>query len=252
MSNVRYEQRGRVRVITIDAPATLNAITMEEMDEMVTQLHAAEKDSAIGAVVITGTGRAFCTGSDLKHFAALSQEEIIRYCGYYGEHLFNYIATMGKAVIAAVNGYALGGGFELALACDLRLGTEKTQFGTPEFSFGWLPGWGGVARLAALIGPAKAKEHVFLQTRIKGPEALACGLISEMAAPEKLLDRAVAVGEQIADLNPLTVSAAKMVIRDTDVPQQTTYFQGYVCSLTAKMPYAVERVQAFFDRKKNK
>lgn len=251
MGVLKFDKNGKVFVIQIDSPSTLNAIEMDTMDEMIEALRRFEKDPQYGAAVITGTGRAFCTGSDLKCFAELSQEEIIKYCGDYGHELFNYIATMGKPVIAAVNGYAIGGGFELALACDLRIGSPKASFSTPEFDFGWLPGWGGVPRLAALIGSAKAKEHIFMQSKIRSAEALELGIISEIIAQDQLLERACEMGNKMSELNPLTVSATKMLINDMEVSKINTYFQAYVCSLTSKMPYCKDKLEAFFNRKNN-
>lgn len=249
MGVLKFSKIGKVFVVQIDSPSTLNAIELDAMDEMIEALHSFEKDPQYGAAVITGSGRAFCTGSNLKCFAGLSQEDIIKYCGDYGHELFNYIASMGKPVIAAVNGYAIGGGFELALACDIRIGTQKASFSTPEFNFGWLPGWGGVPRLAALIGGAKAKEHIFMQSKIRSQQALELGIISELVDEDKLLERACEMGNKMSELNPLTVSATKMLINDMEISKINTYFQAYVCSLTSKMPYCSEKLEEFFNRK---
>ena len=161
------------------------------------------------------------------------------------------LSSSRKPTVAAVNGYALGGGMELALACDFRVGTEKTQFSAPEYGLGWVPGWGGVHRLGKLVGQAKAKEILLLKRKIRGPEALNMGLLTELVEnPEELVDRALEMAEGLAELNPLTVTYTKTILNDFDVPACDSLVQGLTNGVTSKSPYARQRVEEFFNRKK--
>ena len=165
--------------------------------------------------------------------------------------IFHVLSSSRKPTVAAVNGYALGGGMELALACDFRVGTEKTQFSAPEYGLGWVPGWGGVHRLGKLVGQAKAKEILLLKRKIRGPEALNMGLLTELVEnPEELVDRALEMAEGLAELNPLTVTYTKTILNDFDVPACDSLVQGLTNGVTSKSPYARQRVEEFFNRKK--
>ena len=201
------EVRGKVLLLRICYERTLNCLNGEILAEMTQILREFSRDRSLRALVLTGTGRAFCTGADLKSFTELSQEDCVDYCMDYEEDIFHVLSSSRKPTVAAVNGYALGGGMELALACDFRVGTEKTQFSAPEYGLGWVPGWGGVHRLGKLVGQAKAKEILLLKRKIRGPEALNMGLLTELVEnPEELVDRALEMAEGLAELNPLTVT----------------------------------------------
>ena len=169
----------------------------------------------------------------------------------YEEDIVRVLASSHKPTLAAINGYALGGGMELALACDFRIGIEKCTFSAPEYGFGWVPGWGGVHRLAALIGPNKAKEMLLMKKKVKGPEALSIGLLNEMVDdPEQLIPRALEMACSLAELNPLTVTYTKTILNDFFVPPYDSLLQGLTNSVTSKSSYAQEKVQEFFNRKK--
>ena len=144
-----------------------------------------------------------------------------------------------------------GGGMELALACDFRIGVPKTSFSAPEYGFGWVPGWGGVHRLGALVGQAKAKEILLLEKKIRGEEALRLGLLTELVEdPEQLIDRAFEMGAQLAKLNPLTVTYTKTILNDFEVPTYDALIQGLTNGITSKSPYCREQIEKFFNRKK--
>ena len=140
------EVRGKVLLLRICYERTLNCLNGEILAEMTQILREFSRDRSLRALVLTGTGRSFCTGADLKSFTELSQEDCVDYCMDDAEDIFHVLSSSRKPTVAAVNGYALGGGMELALACDFRVGTEKTQFSAPEYGLGWVPGWGGVHR----------------------------------------------------------------------------------------------------------
>lgn len=252
MSMLKFETFEKVLLITLDDPSTFNALNGEAIEELIERLHKAEKDPNCGAIVITGNGKAFCAGADLKKFAEMPQDEIIEFCGNYGHRLFNYIATMCKPVIAAVNGYALGGGFELSLACDLRICNTRTVFSLPEFTFGWMPGWGGVVRLAKLLGSAKAKEIAFMQMKIRSEQALQLGIVSQVVEDDKLVSTAIEIGQKIAALNPVTVGTTKVLLDQMNISKADSFFQAMACSIASKMPYCRQTIQDFFDRKSKK
>ena len=245
------EVRGKVLLLRICYERTLNCLNGEILAEMTQILREFSRDRSLRALVLTGTGRAFCTGADLKSFTELSQEDCVDYCMDYEEDIFHVLSSSRKPTVAAVNGYALGGGMELALACDFRVGTEKTQFSAPEYGLGWVPGWGGVHRLGKLVGQAKAKEILLLKRKIRGPEALNMGLLTELVEnSEELVDRALEMAEGLAELNPLTVTYTKTILNDFDVPACDSLVQGLTNGVTSKSPYARQRVEEFFNRKK--
>ena len=245
------EVRGKVLLLRICYERTLNCLNGEILAEMTQILREFSRDRSLRALVLTGTGRAFCTWADLKSFTELSQEDCVDYCMDYEEDIFHVLSSSRKPTVAAVNGYALGGGMELALACDFRVGTEKTQFSAPEYGLGWVPGWGGVHRLGKLVGQAKAKEILLLKRKIRGPEALNMGLLTELVEnPEELVDRALEMAEGLAELNPLTVTYTKTILNDFDVPACDSLVQGLTNGVTSKSPYARQRVEEFFNRKK--
>ena len=245
------EVRGKVLLLRICYERTLNCLNGEILAEMTQILREFSRDRSLRALVLTGTGRAFCTGADLKSFTELSQEDCVDYCMDYEEDIFHVLSSSRKPTVAAVNGYALGGGMELALSCDFRVGTEKTQFSAPEYGLGWVPGWGGVHRLGKLVGQAKAKEILLLKRKIRGPEALNMGLLTELVEnPEELVDRALEMAEGLAELNPLTVTYTKTILNDFDVPACDSLVQGLTNGVTSKSPYARQRVEEFFNRKK--
>lgn len=251
MSDIKTWIEGKVRVVQLNAEQTLNALDMDMMEDMISIINMAEKMPEIGAVVITGSGRSFCTGADLKAFRDYEQEYIVDYCVDIGNQLFNRIATLKKPVVAAVNGYAMGGGMELALACDFRFGHEKTLFSAPEYGFGWVPGWGGVSRLSRLVGPCKAKEILLFQQKIRGEEALKLGMLNGLYPIEAVLEESLARAEELCRLNPLTVGYTKAIIRDFEVPSYDAYLQGLVNGVTSKSAYARMEIEKFLNRPKN-
>lgn len=246
---IRSETHGKVLLIQITHEKTLNCLNSDILTEMAALLRDFARNPSLRALVLTGSGRSFCTGADLKAFTELDAEGCVDYCMDYEEDIFHILSSSRKPTIAAVNGYALGGGMELALACDFRIGTEKCQFSAPEYGLGWVPGWGGVSRLGTLVGPAKAKEILLLKKKIRGPEALRIGLLNELVEGE-LLPRALELAEELAGLNPLTVSYTKAILNDFDVSPYDSLLQGLTNGVTSKSPYAKARVEEFFNRKK--
>jgi enoyl-CoA hydratase len=209
---VHFETRGPVAVLTLDNPGKLNALSIDMLDGIAEHLDTAEADDAIRAVVITGEGeKAFAAGADIGHMREASVEQAREYaeCGHA---TFARIERFPKPVIAAINGYALGGGCELVLACDIRLAADTAKLGQPEVNLGIFPGWGGTQRLPRLTNPGFAKELIFTGRHVDAGEAHAAGLVNHVYPQAELLDRAVALGAEIAKKSPLAISVAKELV----------------------------------------
>ncbi len=209
---VALEIRGPVAILTLDNPGKLNALSIEMLDAVAHHLDALEADEAVRAVVITGAGdKAFAAGADIGHMREASVDEARAYAER-GHEVFARIEGFPKPVIAAVNGYALGGGCELVLACDIRLAADTAKLGQPEVNLGIFPGWGGTQRLPRLTSPGFAKELIFTGRHVGAVEAHAAGLVNHVHPAAELLDRAVAMGEEIARKSPLALAVAKELV----------------------------------------
>jgi enoyl-CoA hydratase len=209
---VDFELRGNVGVLTLNRPDALNAISVAMLDELDVHLDAIEADGAVRAVVITGGGeKAFCAGADIGHMREASPMEARDFAGR-GHAVLSRIEACERPVIAAVNGYALGGGCEMALACDIRLASENAVFGLPEVSLGIFPGWGGTQRLARTTSLGIAKEIIFTGRRVPADEAHRIGLANHVYPLSELVDKAVEMGEMIASRGPWAVARAKEMV----------------------------------------
>jgi len=209
---VELERRAGVAVVRLNRPEVMNALSVAMLDELHDVLDAVERDPELRAVVVTGAGdRAFCAGADISDMREATALEARAYA-QRGHALTSRIESFPRPVIAAVNGYALGGGCEFALACDLRLASDRARFGLPEVNLGILPGWGGTQRLARATTPGFAKELIFTGRMADAEEALAKGLVNHVHPHERLLDEAVALAEVIAQKPPWAVAAAKEVV----------------------------------------
>ncbi|MDX6644760.1 MAG: enoyl-CoA hydratase [Miltoncostaeaceae bacterium] len=209
---VDREDRGAVAVLVLNRPEALNALSIEMLDDLDAHLDAIGKASEIRAIVIVGGGdRAFTAGADIRHMQNATALEARAYA-QRGHELTTRLETFPKPVIAAVNGYALGGGCELALACDIRIAADTARFGLPEINLGILPGWGGTQRLARATSAGFAKELIFTGRQVKADEARTAGLVNDVVPLAELLDRAVQLAELIATKPPWAIAAAKEVV----------------------------------------
>lgn len=219
MSDVIFEKKNHTAVITIDKPATLNALCQDLIQQINEALDKAETDPQIYTVVITGTGRAFIAGADIGEMYE-KDREAIRKWAVLGCDLNFRVENMALPVIAAINGYALGGGLELAMACDIRIASEKARMGLPETGLGVICGAGGTQRLPRIVGESRAKEMIFTAERMDARTALSIGLVDRVTSPESLLDETLALCSAIEKNGQLAVRAAKRAInaaRDTDI-----------------------------------
>jgi enoyl-CoA hydratase len=198
--------------VTLNRPAKLNTLT-PEMHSLITEaVEKAGADPAVRCIVVTGAGdRAFCAGADIGVFAPLTPKEAKEF-SRAGHRTIKAIIASPKPVVAAVNGHALGGGCELAAACDIRVAVDKARFGQPEVNLGVIPGWGGTQVLAGIIGNAKARELVLTGALLTAPEAQQAGLVSKVAPPEKFMDEVKAVTATLVNGPPLALAAAKKLM----------------------------------------
>lgn len=213
MNYVNYETKGNIGILTINREEALNALNEEVLDNLNAILNDIDL-AVIRCLILTGAGqKAFVAGADIAQMKEYDQEKA-RLFSTKGNQVFRKIETFPIPVIAAVNGFALGGGCELALSCDIRLASEKAVFGQPEVSLGITAGFGGTQRLARTIGIGKAKEILYSCRNIKADEALAVGLVNKVYAPETLMDEAMKLAEKIAGNAPIAVRNTKKAIND--------------------------------------
>jgi enoyl-CoA hydratase len=203
-----------IATLTLNRPEVLNALNDRLLDEMAAALVAWERDPAVAVVIITGSGqRAFAAGADIAELAGKDPLEMALGSGM--QEFFTWLARYSKPTIAAVNGYAFGGGFELALSCDVRIASTTAALGLPELSLGIIPGAGGTQRLSRIVGQGPALYHVLTGTPISAARAYELNVISECVAPETLMERATDLARAIQRQGPAAARLAKLAIRQT-------------------------------------
>ncbi|HEU0303081.1 MAG TPA: enoyl-CoA hydratase-related protein [Gaiellaceae bacterium] len=226
---IGVERDGAVAIVTIDRQEALNALDSPTLTDLHHRLAELAVDDEARAVVLTGAGdRAFVAGADIKAMAAMDESEA-RAWGDLGHETASLLETMPKPTIAAVNGFALGGGCELALACDIRYASSVAKLGQPEVSIGIIPGWGGTQRLPRVVGIGRAKELIMTGRLVDAEEALRIGLVNALFAPEELLDRSLELARTLAEKSPLVLAAAKQAMNETlygDLHAEAAAFAG--------------------------
>jgi len=208
--NILVETRGRVGLVTLNRPKVLNALNDSLMNELGDALAAFDADEAIGAIVITGSDKAFAAGADIGVMKDRSFRDV--YMGQYITRNWERLRSIRKPVIAAVAGYALGGGCELAMMCDILIAAETAKFGQPEIKLGIIPGAGGTQRLPRAVGKAKAMDLVLTGRMMDAAEAERAGLVSRVVPADRLIDEALAAAERIAEFSLPSVMMAKEAI----------------------------------------
>ncbi len=207
--NILVSDDKGIRTITLDRPQQLNALDRRTIDELDNALDEAAADKAVRVVIITGSGqKAFVAGADIKEFADLSVEEGKALSADGHRKLFDHVERLEKPVIAAVNGFALGGGLELAMSCHIRVASENARLGLPEVGLGVIPGYGGTQRLARLVGKGKAMEMILTAGMIKADEALQWGLVNQVVPQERLLETCHELAGRIMKNSPMALAAA--------------------------------------------
>ncbi len=208
---LKLKKEGKVGILSVNRPEALNAINSEVLAELDCILEGIQQDPEIHVLILTGEGRSFVAGADIAEMSTLDALAGRRF-GAHGLRVFRKLELLEKPVIAAVNGFALGGGCELAMACDIRLASSKAKFGQPEVGLGITPGFAGTQRLPRLVGAAVAKELIFTGKIIGAEEALRIGLVNHVYEPEELLSEAMKLAEEIASKAPIAVRHAKSAI----------------------------------------
>ncbi len=212
--SILSEIKNQVLYITLNNPEKHNCFGMSELEDIHRLLLGHQTDTDVKAVVFRGAGeRSFSTGANLKQFTALDQPGTMEWIKK-GHDVFNYIENFPKPTVAVIQGFALGGGLELALSCDFRIASEKAIFGSPELRHGWLPGWGGIHRLKKLLGEAAAKEFIFLADHHPAQDAYRLGLIHRLTPPESLDTETEALLEKLLLIHSDAFSMAKATISE--------------------------------------
>ena len=225
MAFVTLEQKGPVGVITMNRPEALNALNDQVLRDLDAVLDQVEENEEILVAVITGAGRSFVAGADIGQMSTLTAAEGKKF-GALGNRIFLKLENLSKPTIAAVNGFALGGGCELSMACDIRIASEKAKFGQPEVGLGITPGFGGTQRLPRIVGTANAMELILTAQTINAARALEIGLVSHVYAPEELMDKAMELANAIAANAQVAVRQSKAAIRrglQTDMTTGAAY-----------------------------
>lgn len=227
--NIILEKNGRIATISINRPKALNALNSETLKELDCVVDMIAEDEDVYAVILTGAGeKAFVAGADITEMKDMSVAEGRKF-GMLGNKVFRKIDLLEKPIIAAVNGFALGGGCELSMACDIRIASTNAKFGQPEVGLGITPGFGGTQRLARIAGMAVAKELIFTGRIIKAEEALRVGLVNKVVEPDKVMEEAISFANTIAAQAPIAVKYCKAAIN-----------RGMQCDIETALMYESE------------
>jgi enoyl-CoA hydratase len=230
--HVKVEVKDGIATVTMDRQEALNALNLEVFSCMEAVFAKLAADASVRAVILTGAGKAFVAGADIKEMAEFNPAQA-RIFSLRGHYIFEKIEHCAKPVIAAVNGFALGGGCELALACDLRIASEKAKLGQPEVGLGVTPGFGGTQRLARTIGRSAAKYLLFTGELVPAAKALELGLVDEVVPPERLMPRCLEIAQTIASKGPTAVSFCKLAVNH-GVDATLAHGLGYETELFAQ------------------
>ena len=211
-ATLRYETDGPLAVLTLDRPERLNAISRKMSAELANVVAGLESDQAVRVLIVTGAGRAFCAGADIKERAEHADDTAVQRTSQQLSPTFRRLERLRQVSIAAVNGPAAGGGLELAMACDLRIASSEASLALPEVALGILPGAGGTQRLPRLIGPARAKEMMLFGRFVDAETALGWGLVNAVVEPAQLMPEARARAERLLGSAPLSIAAIKAAV----------------------------------------
>ena len=223
LANVLYEKKGAIAYVTVNRPKVLNALNTPTLKDLLTALEDARDDTTVRGVILTGAGnKAFIAGADISELARVTAFEAEQ-SSRFGQDVLDLIENLGKPVIAAVNGFALGGGCEAAMACAIRIAVESAKFGQPEVTLGLVPGGGGTQRLPRLVGKGRALQLILSGAMISAQEAYRIGLVNEIVPPSDLIARAEAILNKIASNAPIAV---KLALEAANKGMETSQSEG--------------------------
>ena len=248
--NLVLVKEEKIFIITINRPESLNALNAETISELSSALDYVENDNDCRVIIITGSGeKSFVAGADIKEFSDFGQEKAEELARNGQNSLFNKIENLKKPVIAAVNGFALGGGLELAMSCHIRYASENAKLGLPEVTLGLIPGYGGTQRLPKLVGKGLANELIFSAKMISAQRAKEIGLVNEVFSLEELLPKAKELANQIANNSPMAISKAIIAVNQYDTDKG---FETEIKSFGElfEMDDKKEGVAAFLEKRK--
>ncbi|AJA47198.1 3-hydroxybutyryl-CoA dehydratase [Clostridium pasteurianum DSM 525 = ATCC 6013] len=252
MGNIIFEEEDGIEKVTINRPKALNALNSETLKELGTVINDISVNDGIKAVIITGSGsKAFVAGADIAEMSTLNSIEATNF-SRLAQNVFSQIENLPKLVVAAVNGFALGGGCELAMACDVRFASKKAKFGQPEVNLGILPSFGGTQRLPKLVGKGIAKELIFSTDMITADEAYRIGLANKVYEPEELLVKSQEFAEKVMTKSPWGVKLAKACINnglDVDLEAGLKY-EANSFGLCFSTEDQKEGMKAFLEKRK--
>ena len=254
MTNVLLEKKGNIAVATINRPKALNALNSQVLEDLNELVELVKADEEIRALVLTGCGeKAFVAGADIGEMSTLTKAGGEAF-GKKGNDVFRKLETLPIPTIAAVNGFALGGGCELSMSCDIRICADTAVFGQPEAGLGITPGFGGTQRLPRIVGISKAMELILTAKTIGAAEAKEIGLVSEVYAPEELMDKAMELADAICANAPIAVAESKRCIRmgmQTDIATGSA-FEAEAFGVTCGTEDKNEGMGAFLEKRKEK
>lgn len=251
LKNIVIEKNNGICTIKLNSPETLNSLNAEMLQQLEYAFDHAKEDKEVLAVVLTGEGKAFVAGADIAYMSKLNPAEAKKF-SEDGSRLFRKIETMNKVVIAAVNGFALGGGCELSMACDIRIASEKAKFGQPEVGLGIIPGFSGTQRLARLVGLGRAKELIFTGLHINAEEAYRIGLVNKVTDKDSLMEETYKIAEKIISNSRVAVGYAKEAMNrgvETDIETGIAY-ESNVFGLCFAANDQREGMTAFLEKRK--
>ena len=247
------KRKGKIAFLYLNRPEKFNALNISLLNKINSALKAISKDDKIRVIILTGIGeKAFAAGADISEFSEFKSKEAMELSKKGKEKVFDFIEEFSKPVIAAINGYALGGGLELALSCDIRIASNNALMGFPETSLGTIPGYGGTYRLAEIAGKGIAKEMILTCRKISAKEALEIGLISYLTEKNELLDKATEVANQIMMNSPNAINSAIKAINysERDSKKNCSEIESKYFSKCFDHPEFKKGVSAFLNKRK--
>lgn len=248
--NLNYEVKNNIATVTVNRPKALNALSEEVLEELLQAFTMADKDSEVKAVILTGEGRAFVAGADISQMVALSGidgQDLMK----KGALVMNHIEEINKPVIGAINGFALGGGCELAMACDIRIASVNAKFGQPEVNLGIIPGFGGTQRLPRLVGKGMGKYLMMTAEMIGAEEALRIGLVEKVVPAEDLISTCETIANTIMGKAPIAIKALKVAVNHGIMLDVKTgvALEGEACAAPFCSEDRIEGMSAFLEKR---